>query len=272
MEDAVTTGALTTNDEIAGPFERDGAVLLRGLLDPEWVETLRGAADRILEHSNDPTERLGGATETQSRASDGIWRWCEPFARFLFGSPLGTAAAIAMRSRRVVLYEDLFLYTDPTVEGARWHRDSPHWPLAGKQLASVWLSLEPVTKDTGALRFVAGSHHDADELVAGEKMQSDAGPDRSEMRFIAFDTEPGDAVVFHPRLIHAALGAADDRPRRTFTIRFAGDDIRWRPRTSYYHAWMREAALEPGEPLDHPWFPEIRRDVDPMAKLALSCR
>jgi ectoine hydroxylase-related dioxygenase (phytanoyl-CoA dioxygenase family) len=94
--------------------------------------------------------------------------------------------------------------------------------------------------------------------VAAEPMTTTLDQLAETREVFGFATEPGDAVVFHPRALHAALGAAPDRPRRTFTIRLAGDDIRWRPRSSYYHPWMSELGLERGEPLDHPWFPVLR--------------
>jgi hypothetical protein len=62
-----------------------------------------------------------------------------------------------------------------------------------------------------------------------------------------------------PSSPHTAYGSASDRPRRTFTLRFMGEDIRWRPRTSMYHAWMRDCGLQKGDVLDHPWFPVVGR-------------
>ena len=161
-----------------------------------------------------------------------------------------------MRSDTVRLFEDLFLFTDAGAEGASWHRDSPHWPIRGHQLCSIWFSLEPVTVGTGALQFVAGSHFDG-ESVASEGLAPEFDAVWQRREIVGFDTEPGDAVVFHPRLLHSAHGCQVDEPRRTFTIRFAGDDVRWRPRRAYHHAWMEHSGLEKGEPLDHPWFPTI---------------
>jgi ectoine hydroxylase-related dioxygenase (phytanoyl-CoA dioxygenase family) len=237
-------------------FAERGAVLAPGLFDRSWIELVRAVADRLVADVEDPSARLAGAATAPARSSDGIWRRDADFARFLRGSPIADAAAIALDSRSITLYEDLFLYTDADLEGAPWHRDSPHWPLMGDQLCSVWFSLEPVELDTGALHFVSGSHRDSRDVVAAETMVLDATPSRPEI--FGFATEPGDAVIFHPRILHSARGAAPDRPRRTFTIRFAGDDIRWRPRSSYYHQWMSTVGFERGERLDHPWFPVLR--------------
>jgi ectoine hydroxylase-related dioxygenase (phytanoyl-CoA dioxygenase family) len=242
-------------------FQAQGAALVPGLLDPSWVDALRGAVDQILDHARDRSELLG-PSEGEARSDHGMWRHSDAFARFLRDSPIATTAGEAMGSRTVTLYEDLFLYTGAGVPGASWHRDSPHWPLLGQQLSSVWFSLEPVTLDTGALRFVAGSHLDEAEPVRAEGLDVALDRDAGGREVIGFDAAPGDAIVFHPRILHAAFGAAPDRPRRTFTIRFAGDDVRWRPRTNYYHPWMRDSGLGRGDRLAHPWFPILRPTPD----------
>jgi ectoine hydroxylase-related dioxygenase (phytanoyl-CoA dioxygenase family) len=241
-------------------FQTRGAVVVRGLFALPWIETLRGVVAEILDRTYAPESRTGEPTTSRSVASDAMWRWCEPFARFLFTSPIGATAANAMRSERARLFEDLFLYTEAGHEGASWHRDSPHWPVRGEQLCSVWFSLEPVDLESGALHFVAGSHLDGDSVAAEGLAPDFASVHRHRERF-GFATEPGDAVVFHPRVLHAARGCQPDQARRTFTIRFAGDDIRWRPRRAYYHDWMEHSGLRKGDRLDHPWFPLVF--VDP---------
>lgn len=83
----------------------------------------------------------------------------------------------------------------------------------------------------------------------------DAEPDPA--RTLTFEAEPGDVIVFHPRALHSGYGSAPDRPRRTFTIRFMGDDVRWRDRHAFFHEWMRDCGLHDGDPIDHPGFPVV---------------
>lgn len=242
-------------------FESDGAVRVSGFLSDEWIESLRDAMPMILADTYDPTERMSGAGTGKVRSRDGIWRDCETFARFLFHSPVGDLAAAVMGSSTARLYEDLLLYKDAGAGGqSGWHRDAPHWPLTGRQMASIWFSLEGVTSDTGAMRFVAGSHLDADEVVAGSVTAGDS--ELESLPVITLETDPGDVVVFHPRALHTAYGSAPDRPRRTFTLRFLGDDVRWRPRRSMFHGWMVDCGLKKGDVLAHPWFPVVGRSAE----------
>jgi ectoine hydroxylase-related dioxygenase (phytanoyl-CoA dioxygenase family) len=242
-------------------FERDGVVALHGLL-TEWIEPLRHAMPELLETSYDPMKKGGYSGDIVIRANDGMWRKCEPFGRFLFQSPLGEVVAAVMRSSRARVYEDLLLYREANGPGeVSWHRDAPHWPLSGNQLSSIWFSLEGVSSEMGAMRFVAGSHRDGDELVGlaeGSPAETTSFEDRP---VIVVEAEPGDVTVFHPRAIHTAYGSSPDRARRSFTIRFTGDDVRFRPQPAMYHRWLENCGLKEGDPLDHPWFPVVGRSA-----------
>jgi ectoine hydroxylase-related dioxygenase (phytanoyl-CoA dioxygenase family) len=223
-------------------YRRTGAAAVRDLIDDAWIELLREIVPGLV-----------------AGARNGMWRSSEPFARFLLQSPVGDTAGFYMRSGTVRLYEDLLLYKEAGEDGTTgWHRDAPHWPLSGEQMCSIWLSLDAVAGDGDSIGFVAGSHADADELVDLRSIMVDetAITDRE---IVSFQTEPGDVIVFHPRALHMVRTSVNERPRRTFTLRFVGDDVRWRPRRSYYHQWMADCGLRKGDRLDHPWFPVVRR-------------
>jgi ectoine hydroxylase-related dioxygenase (phytanoyl-CoA dioxygenase family) len=241
-------------------FQRDGVVAARGLL-VDWIEPLRDAIPALLETSYDPVKQAGYDMAIVIRANDGMWRKNETFRQFLFESALGDVAAAVMRSNTAQVYEDLLLYREAGPAGGEgevnWHRDAPRWPLTGDQLSSIWFSLEEVTSDTGAMRFIAGSHHDGEELVSHDQRSPEETTSLADRPVTTVETQPGDAVVFHPRAIHGVYGSAPDRPRRSFTIRFTGDDVRFHPTPKMYHAWMRDCGLQEGDPLDHPWFPVV---------------
>ena len=228
-------------------FESDGVVRIERALDAEWIELLRDLIPVLLATAPD--------ADGPSISVNGMWRHFEPFARFLFDSPVGELAAGLMRSGPPRLYEDILLYKAEHTAGTDWHRDAPHWPVSGDQLSSIWFSLEPVTVATGAMSVVAGSHRDPDELVSTASIY--AGGELRDRPSVTFDVEPGDVIAFHPRALHSTSATSSDQPRRSFTLRFTGDDVRWRPRRSVYHEWMRDCGLRNGDPLEHPWFPVV---------------
>lgn len=260
-------------------FARDGAVKVAGLLDARWIEHLRGIFDELLAeaadlsgyYADDPTspQDAPGAT----RVRDANWMASPAMRTFLFDSPIAEAAARVIGSTSATIYEDLLIYKAPGAEQPTpWHQDEPQWPVTGRQMGSVWLSLEPVTRETGALRFVAGSHRgplhipyvpkamrerlepDLALFDGGPLPDIDADPAR---RVVSYACEPGDVVIFHPRVIHGAFGSASDRPRRTFSIRFLGDDVRWQEKASVVYGYLAESGLKTGDRVTGPRFPRV---------------
>ena len=72
-----------------------------------------------------------------------------------------------------------------------------------------------------------------------------------------FDTAPGDIVVHHARTIHGAFAnTTPDRPRRALSIRYAGDDARFRIKPGAPQK-PHHASLVEGEPLAEPACPRV---------------
>jgi ectoine hydroxylase-related dioxygenase (phytanoyl-CoA dioxygenase family) len=124
--------------------------------------------------------------------------------------------------------------------------------------------LDPVTAESGAVRFVVGSHLDRTRYKPNLFVTTMAIPgtegtdvpdydDPAEIdgaQIISFDTEPGDITVHHARTIHGAhANASATRRRRAISVRYAGDDVVFSTvagsPTKPHHATLRE-----GEPLD----------------------
>jgi hypothetical protein len=55
--------------------------------------------------------------------------------------------------------------------------------------------------------------------------------------------------------VHSAYGSAPAHPRRTFSVRFLGDDVRWLPKKSVFHDWLKQIPLSEGDCIDGERFP-----------------
>jgi ectoine hydroxylase-related dioxygenase (phytanoyl-CoA dioxygenase family) len=99
-----------------------------------------------------------------------------------------------------------------------WHSDGRH--LHGRHL-KIAFYLDPLTRDTGCLRVIPGSHLPGDrysdrlhdEIKRSEELWGIHGRD---MPAVAFETQPGDLVCFNHNLKHAAFGGGTRR--RMFTM------------------------------------------------------
>lgn len=94
-----------------------------------------------------------------------------------------------------------------------WHRDITHIKIA--------FYLDPLTRDTGCLRVIPGSHRIgdrwADDLQAQLAQSSKLwGMEGRDVPAIALETQPGDILVFNHNTKHAAFGGSGWR--RMFTM------------------------------------------------------
>jgi ectoine hydroxylase-related dioxygenase (phytanoyl-CoA dioxygenase family) len=281
-------------DEEIRAFERDGVVCLRGVLDREWLARLADAVERELTGTRSAdlsamargieagggeivaASESGAFGEVSGRFVAGTdhWRQDATFRAFAIESPLPALAAGLMRSTCAYLYEDSLLVKEPgTREATAFHQDMGYFHVSGDQACTTWCPLDRVTTASGALRYVRGSHRwdrvfkpnlfvTRAEIpgAEGEAVpEIEADPDAFDL--VSFDLEPGDVAVHHARTIHGAFPNASPHRRRAVSVRYCGDDARYKIRpgvpTKPHHANFHD-----GDPLGGPDSPCVWPPVD----------
>ena len=260
--------------ESAEQFSRDGAVVLRGVLTPSEVATLRAGIDANLARPG-PNVKTASRSDDTGRFVEDFCNWQEnaAYREVIFKSRLSAVAAELMRSQTVRLHHDHMLTKEPgTRQKTPWHQDQPYYNIEGRQNISIWIPVDSVPRES-TLEFVAGSHlgpwrmprsfmaNEAKWFPEGSLTElPDIEADRSAYRILGWALEPGDAVAFHMLTLHSAAGSASRR--RVFSVRFVGDDARHAPR-----AWKTSpdfpglaARLPSGVPFDGPLFPVVYAD------------
>ena len=106
------------------------------------------------------------------------------------------------------------------VGDTRWHSDG-YGGRGGLRHLKVAFYLDPLTRATGALRVIPGSHRVGEpfadqverEIRDSNTLWGVAGPD---VPAVALETQPGDVVAFNHDLKHSAWGGS--QRRRMFTM------------------------------------------------------
>ena len=251
-------------------FRRDGACVVRGLLDPGEIATLRDAVEQNLAA---PSERAleGGGDAGSGRFFEDFRGWTRiaGYEEVIRGSRLGEVAAALMGSRTARLHHDHLLVKEPgTTIRTPWHQDQPFSTIDGRATVSFWIPLDPVPRES-TLEFVAGSHasgtwymprsfFDGRPLIFDEGTLAevpDVEADRDAHPIVGWELEPGDAVAFNMLTLHAAAGSR--HRRRAFSVRLVGDDVRLavRPHDTSPSFPELDGVLGHGDPLEHPLFP-----------------
>jgi len=267
-------------------FARDGVVCLRGVIPAAWIERMSEPLERELSDARSADlsaiarsiERSGGETVAapatgaaagRFRAGTDHWRHDAAFRAFAVESPLPRIAAALMRSEAVYLYEDSLLVKEPgTREATAFHQDMGYFHITGEHACTTWCPLDRVTPESGALRYVRGSHRsgrvykpnlfvtrrDIPGTQGDELPDIDANPGAFDL--VSFELDPGDVAVHHARTLHGAFPNTSTRRRRAISVRYCGDDARYQIRAGApqkpHHARVRD-----GDPLGDPDCPRV---------------
>lgn len=248
---------LPTTDEIES-FWRDGAVVLREVIDPAIVLALEPTVMALLGEPEmaDMTamgDGLAAAGETvlrdagprRGRFVSGVDHWLThpDLAAFACGSGVPEIVGTLLRATKINLWEDSVLVKEPgTGERTAWHQDLSYFHVIGDQLCTTWIPLDHADAASGAMSFVKGSHrwnevYRPNLFVSTMPIpgtEGDVVPDvdaratAGEIEILQWELGPGDVSVHHAATLHAAgPNATADRWRRAISIRYCGDDARY---------------------------------------------
>ena len=253
-------------------YREDGIVLLKGLFDPDWVRHLEPLIEAAMADPG-PLHLELDKSETPGRFffDTFLWPRHDGFKRFIQDSPAAEIAARLMGSQKVNIFFDQLLVKEPgTEEPTPWHHDLPYWPVEGEQISTLWLALDHVTADSGAVEYVRGSHRWGKQFhpaaFAGDDRYNtdlprmpDFEAERDTLDLVQFELEPGDCTLHHGLTVHSAPGNAQTtRRRRAYVMRWAGDDAVYAPGENIMPI-LWKPKVEPGGPIDCDLWPVIWR-------------
>ena len=192
-------------------FETFGFLLMRQYFSPEEMEAITREFDQLIE-----ADRKGKPFEGKERGS--VMAFVEKSPLLM---PLIEDDRIYEPMEQLLGPDFLWqgsgghLYVGPS----GWHSDDS---VPGYDRIKINFYLDPVTKDTGCLRVIPGSHR----LPLHEDLNP-LRPQRKDPSLMAFgiqgadvpafplETQPGDVVFFHHNILHASYGGTT---RRMFNI------------------------------------------------------
>jgi ectoine hydroxylase-related dioxygenase (phytanoyl-CoA dioxygenase family) len=240
-------------EEDIAAFARDGAVVLRGVLDGAQVAQLEAGVEearRERDHRHSIVRTSEGTGETlvlqyPSQSSPAL------AALVASGIPGAIAARMMGTSSAQLVFDQIFHKAAGPIAPTPWHQDTPFLRVRGQQMARVWMCCD---SSPGALtlQVVRGSHRwnvvYSTQTVATSPVLSerkgefeaaqlgdsylplvpDIAGNRESFDILQFDVEPGDALVFHGNVLHGADGHPDwPRARRAFATLWGGPQLRY---------------------------------------------
>ncbi|ROZ88026.1 phytanoyl-CoA dioxygenase family protein [Gordonia sp. OPL2] len=252
---AAPTSPLVRNitDDERAVFDRDGAVRLRAVIPLEWVEFLRAAVTRLMDRADSTSQNYTASGQPRF--------FSQAYPRFVddafdIWALQGPTRQIAEQmdpdnTSLRFFYDQVFVQEPGASKGAPFHQDHAYLPIDGTLHFRIWVPLDVVTPDSGAVRYLKGSHRGPiyrPTSFSGDRYVSEVYetspypilPDHlpdDPCAWLIGEAEPGDALLHHPRTVHGSPPNTSSHNRRAVTSIFIGDDVVWDPRpgTSFDH-------------------------------------
>ncbi len=201
-------------------YERDGYLSVGKLFDADEVDLLLRSAreDRALDqHSFGKADGEGGRVRLSlwNHPGDGIYGMFARCRRVVDASE-------QILDDEVYHYHSKMIMKDALVGGAwAWHQDYGYWYQNGvlfPDLVSVFIAVDPCTRRNGCLQVIPGSHRlgRIDHVLTGDQAGADlARVDQvlARLPLVHVEMEPGDALFFHPNMLHRSDRNTSSDPR-----------------------------------------------------------
>jgi len=128
---------------------------------------------------------------------------------------------------------NLFIKEAGSPDYISWHQDLTYWGLDSTQEVTAWVALSPATVESGAMRFVPGSHKqeivphrdtfgDANLLTRGQEIAVEV----DEASAVDVVLAPGQISLHHGRLFHGSHPNRSGDRRIGLALRYIAPDMR----------------------------------------------
>ncbi len=250
-------------------YQNLGVIIIRNIF-KEWIEILRSGFKKVLENpSQHSRENIYEKDEGRFFEDYCNWERIEEFKNCIFNSLGAQIAAEATLSKSSqIFHEHIFLKEPGTHKVTPWHQDMPYYCLDGNDTGSFWIPLDDVSKENN-LQLILKSHK-WPKLIRPTKWSNNKSwykdnssfmdlPKIKELKYdiLIPELNLGDAVLFNFKTVHGSTGNKTLKPRRAFSMRFIGEDVRYTDRGGPTSPPFDGINLKLGDKMRKDWFPRV---------------
>lgn len=211
-----------TSSQIAA-YHRDGYLLIKQFCSKPEVDKLYNTAledDAMRKNALDLNDQSGKKTKLSLWFTPGndVFGYLTRSEKMVNG-----VAALLDSDAPVCHFHSKLMQKEPRVGGAwEWHQDYGYWYknqfMFPDQLISVMVALTPANQENGCLQVIKGSHKmgRVNHGFAGEQVGADmvmVNNALQTMELVYCELEAGDALFFHPNLLHRSEANLSEHPR-----------------------------------------------------------
>ena len=113
-----------------------------------------------------------------------------------------------------------------------WHQDASYWPLTPTKTITVWLALDDVSAQNGAMKFIPGSHHHGQIPFRASDVgehnvlnQTVSRPEDWGENAVNVELKAGQISIHSDLLLHGSEPNLSTTDRRGLTLRYMPSDV-----------------------------------------------
>ncbi len=219
------TDSLLCDQEIAD-YHAQGYLIPRYRLDAAKVQDLQQTLEALIRDNPGVRPEKLVSAHIEGRNDDGV-RGSAKFLELAMHQPI-----VDMVSQVIgpdVILWGCHVFSKPAKEGYEtpWHQDGHYWPIRPLATCTVWLAIEPSTKENGCLRIIPRSHadktlhphlhEDRSDLTLNQRM-ADGVFDESDA--VDLELQPGQMSLHDVFMIHGAKANLSGQRRTGVALRY----------------------------------------------------
>ncbi|MCH2491406.1 MAG: phytanoyl-CoA dioxygenase family protein [Gammaproteobacteria bacterium] len=233
---------MITEAEVAA-YHRDGYVVPAGFrFSGKELEVLRAALDGVLSDNPDILPDRLMNPHLNGGKPYGV-QGQKAFHALAHDVRILDMAEAVMGPDLVLLFTHLFCKPAESSRRVLWHQDGPFWPVTPLASVTVWLALDNVDADNGAMQVIPGSHRgdyhdltliDDPDSTLNRKIDAD---EIDESKAHVIELEAGQVSLHDIGIVHGSAANTSKRRR-------AGLALRYMPATSWVYREMPDASAD----------------------------
>ncbi len=225
------TALVAETTDVLHHYDRDGVVLVRGLIGTDEIATVRDTFTAQVEHDDSMNYDDGVA------AGDILGR----YPRFVHphrhpDTAAGRVARALMSDRRILdvvtrllgpVYgaQSMFYFKPPTARGQALHQDNLFLQAHPETCLAAWIAVDDCDGENGALTVIPGSHRIQllcpEEADRSESFADLTVPVPEDVERVQTTMRAGDVLFFHGSLVHGSKpNTSADRFRRSLIFHY----------------------------------------------------
>ncbi len=212
---------MRNDNQIQHDYQNDGVVRIRNFFSLETVTEIRNELQRYIREDLQNKPNDSRTLEADGKTIRNLWRLNlhNPFFEELSQQPeITSLIARLVNGEPLLIGVETFNKPARIGSGVPPHQDNAYFCQSPPDVLTLWVAIDPVTKENGAVHFIKGSHK-AGMLPTKPSGVTGNSIGLADPPAIPFSDQfcatlnPGDATIHHCEVVHESAPNQTDQSR-----------------------------------------------------------